>query len=136
MAPERLYAGACGDLPDLDGMIIGPQSKPAAIRRDGYRWDPIAMAFQCPYADAYGDLPDLDGIMVGPGRKPAAIRRDGYRKDQSAIALEGLYTGTPSTFYNQIFNNPRWYFFWFPCRIILLFWSKKDKQSNRVGVGG
>ncbi len=62
MALERLRAAASGDLPDPDGMIVGPRRQPAAIGRDCHRVDRIAMALERLCADASGDISQI--LMV------------------------------------------------------------------------
>ncbi len=46
MAIERLHARTGSSVPDLDGLVVGSRSDQPPIRREGYRPDPIVMAFE------------------------------------------------------------------------------------------
>jgi len=65
MPRERRYAAARRSVPELDGLVIGCRRKLAAVRREGYRDDQIAMPRERRYAAARRSVPELDGLVVG-----------------------------------------------------------------------
>lgn len=90
MVDEGVDALARGEVPQLDGAVVGARCNESLVGGKGARSNPVVVGGNSEEGLSVCDVVDLEGLVVGAGENELAVGRNGDGADRFGVLFDHL----------------------------------------------